>query len=591
MKRIKLGAFVAVMIGVIVAITVASSQSAQSMINRPEPKDGSSLAKTWPIAKSGQALVAAGTKEAVDAGIAIINQGGTAMDAAVAIQATLSLTEPQSSGIGGGAFMLYYDAKTKKTTVYYGRETAPMSTGPERFLKDDKSVMTYAEAVTGGRATGVPGAMHMLEHGHNDHGKLSWKRLFDEPIRLARDGYFISNRTARFLQSTRYPQSASADLKAHFSDGQGGLKKAGDFHTNPEMARTLGLMANNGMSVFREGPLAQAIVARVNEAPYPGGMTIDDLKSYRVKTSEPVCVIYRVVYRVCSALPPSGGVSVLHALKIVERFPVNSWGPKDVRSWQVILEAERRMYADRDQYMADPDFVSVPVQGLLADDYIAARASEISLDTAMPAPKFGMPKDAPLLGKDKTSEGHGTTHFVVVDKVGNAVSMTTTVESIFGSGRMVGGFFLNNQLTDFSWSPMNGEAPAANAAAGGKRPRSAMSPLMVFDQKGRLIAMMGSPGGQSILSYNLKTLVAMLDFNMGVQEAIDLSHIIAKGNSIRVEAGRMDKAIIEGLKDKGYKLDEVAGEESGLNGVKRLKKGSFEGGTDPRREGIVAVTP
>jgi len=433
--------------------------------------------------------------------------------------------------------------------------------------------------------------MHMLEAGHKDHGKLAWQSLFVEPISLAQNGYFISNRTGRFLQSSRFPQSASPDLKAHFSDGQGGLKKAGDFHTNPEMAKTLGLIAAQGMQVYREGPLAEAIINRVNQEPYPGGMTIDDLRQYKVQTSGPVCVTYRTIYKVCSALPPSGGVSVLHALKIVERFELDKWGPKDVRSWQALLEAERRMYADRDQYMADPDFVTVPVQGLLDTDYIKARAGEINLDTAGEAPRFGMPKGAPNLGKDKTNEGHGTTHFVIIDKAGNAVSMTTTVESIFGSGRMVGGFFLNNQLTDFSWSPMNGEAPAANAVAGGKRPRSAMSPIMIFDQKGRLMAMIGSPGGQSILSYNLKTVVAMLDFQMGVQEAIDLSHIIARGNSIRVEAGRMDKAIIEGLKAKGYRLDEVQGEESGLNGVRRLADGRFEGGTDPRREGIVAVTP
>jgi gamma-glutamyltranspeptidase/glutathione hydrolase len=405
---------------------------------------------------------------------------------------------------------------------------------------------------------------------------------------LAEDGFIIPKRLGHNLQVRNFPQKHVADFQAYFSNGHGGLLAAGDRLKNPAYAATLRAIAAQGMQVFRNGEIAEAMVAKLNQDPLPGGMTLDDMASYKAKTSAPVCITYRATYRVCAPRPPSGGVSLLEALKMIEQYPVNSWGKDDPRSWQVLLEAERRMYADRDKYMADEDFVPVPTDGLLADDYIKGRNASIVLSKATPAPTFGIPKGAPKFLDDKTIEPGGTTHFVIVDSYGNALSMTTTVESLFGSGRMAGGFFLNNQITDFSWSPTTPDGlRAANGVEGGKRPRSAMSPSMIFDMKGKLIGMVGSPGGPSIIAYNLKTLVGVMDFGMTMPQAVSLGHIIARGEAIRVEQDRLDPKIIQGLKDMGYALQQVQGEESGVNGLLRDEHGDFVGGADPRRNGAI----
>lgn len=533
--------------------------------------------------------VVAAEPEAADAGMKVLKRGGTAIDAAIAIQATLSLVEPQSSGVGGGGFLLYYDAATGKTTVYNGREKAPASATPDRFLKPEGKPMSYPEAVTSGRATGVPGAMFALEKAHKDHGKLKWATLFDDPEQLATNGFIVSRRLGRYLQTGNFAQKSVPDAKAYFGTADGGYLKTGDTLKNPAYAATLKTIAKQGMNAYRKGPLADQIVAKVNTAPLPGDMTLNDLASYQPQVLEPICLPYRV-YIVCEAPPPAGGASVLQALKVMERFPLGEWGKDDGRAWAVMIEASRLSYADRDQYMADPDFVTVPVGGLLDPDYIAARAATITVGKAAPAPKYGVPRGAPKLASDKTLEPNGTSHFVVVDSFGNAVSMTTTVESIFGTGRMVGGFFLNNQLTDFSWSPVapNGNQ-AANAVAGGKRPRSAMSPAMLFDKDGKLVGLIGSPGGPSIVAYNIKTIMGVADFGLPLQDAINLPNVVARGDSIRVEASRMPDAIKASLRGMGYGLTEVQGEESGLNGLLRQADGSFKGGADPRRNGAIRI--
>ncbi len=360
---------------------------------------------------------------------------------------------------------------------------------------------------------------------------------------------------------------------------------------NPAFADTLRLVAAQRSDALRTGPLADALLARINADPLPGGMTAADLAAYQPRITEPVCQPFRS-YTVCEPPPPSGGVSVLEGLKIVEHFPLNRWGKDDPRSWAVLLEAERLMYADRDYYLGDPLFVKVPVAGLLDPAYIASRAATITVGKPSPAPVHGTPPGADIFVKDRTIEPGGTTHFVVMDKWGNAVTMTTTVENYFGSGRMVGGFFLNNQLTDFSFTPTAADGTkAANAVEPGKRPRSAMSPAMVFDSHHRLVALIGSPGGPRIVSYNLKTLVAALDFGLSMQDAIDLPNVVARGDSISIESDRMDPKVLAGLKAFGYRIDDPEGEPSGLNGMKRDKNGHWVGGKDPRRPTAIETLP
>lgn len=520
--------------------------------------------------------------------MAVLKRGGTAVDAAVAIQAALSLLEPQSSGIGGGAFLLNYDAQSGKVTAYNGRETAPASASGAMLLAEDGKVLPFASAVVSGRATGVPGAMFMLERAHHDHGRLPWRSLFSDSIRLAEQGFHIPPRLGRSLHSGPSPQMNSPDLRRYFGNGKGGLIRTGDLHRNPEYARTLRAIALNGMRAFREGPLAQSIVERVAEPPLAGGMVLADLQAYQPIVGDPVCQPYRVQVVVCVPPLPSGGVSVLQGLKLLERFPIDEWGKDDPRSWAVLIEVLRLVYADRDQYIGDPDFVPVPAAGLLSPTYAESRAATISVGRASQPPKPGRPEGAPDLPPGEAPEPGGTTHFVVVDKYGNAVSMTTSVESLFGTGRMVGGFFLNNQLTDFSFSPVGPDGrKAANAVEPGKRPRSAMSPVMVFDRNGKLIALVGSPGGPAIISYNLKALVGTLDWRLSMQDAIDLPNVVARGNAIRVEARRMSPSISSSLAAMGYDLTEVQGEESGLNGLLRQADGAFDDGVDPRRNGIV----
>lgn len=532
-------------------------------------------------------MVVAAEPDAAQAGMNVLRRGGTAIDAAVAIQATLSLVEPQSSGIGGGAFMLYYDASTGKVTAYNGREKAPSAANGERFLGDDGKPLSFSAAVVSGRATGVPGAMFMLERAQREHGRLPWSSLFGDPIALAEEGFTVPPRLGRAVRGSASSVKNTPDFRAYFSDGKGGLVRTGDRLKNPAYALTLREIARGGMDVFRGGPLASAIVNKVAEAPLPGGMTLEDLQSYQPEAGDAVCEPYRI-YIVCEPPPPSSGVSLLQALKILRNFPIDSWGRNDPRSWAALIEASRLMYADRDQYIGDPDFVPVPVKGLLDAGYNATRAATITIGIPSAAPGPGVPPGAPIFKDDHTIEPGGTTHFVVMDRYGNAVSMTTTVESGFGSGRMVGGFFLNNQLTDFSFSPVTADGlKAANAVEGGKRPRSAMSPAMVFDRRHGLIALVGSPGGPAIIAYNLKALVGILDWRLSMQEAIDLPNVVARGNSIRVEVSRMDPRIKAALKTMGYNLTEVQGEESGLNGLLRQEDGRFAGGADPRREGVV----
>ncbi len=545
---------------------------------------GCSTFAAKPPAADGPVMVAAANPLAVEAGLAVLKRGGSAVDAAVAVQAVLGLVEPQSSGLGGGAFLVHYDARTKTVTSYDGRETAPTGADAKMFLGPDGKPINFIQAVLSGRSTGAPGAIAMLHYAQKEHGALPWNSLFGDAERLATEGFTVSPRLAGMITSV-YPQSKTPDATAYFTKPDGKRYVAGDSLKNPAYAESLRRIAAEGPDGLLKGPLGAAIAAKVAEGPNPGTLTTADLAGYRPLKKTPVCAPYRQ-YQVCTAQPASSGVVLLQALKLLERTDIASRGPTDPVAWLQIAQAERLMYADRDRYIGDPDFVSVPVKGLLNDGYLDERAKLIG-GRLGPPPTAGVPPGARPRGPDSTVEPGGTTHFVVVDARGNVVSMTTTVESIFGSGRMVGGFFLNNQLTDFNFSPGDPDgAPAANAVAPGKRPRSSMAPVIVLDRDGRFVAAIGSPGGPSILSYNLKVLVGVLDWNLTMQQAIDLPNLIARGSSVGGEADRFAPGVVAGMAERGLTLRPGGGENSGLHGVIVREGGRLEGGADPRREGV-----
>ncbi|MBV9508669.1 MAG: gamma-glutamyltransferase family protein [Caulobacteraceae bacterium] len=529
------------------------------------------------------ALVAAANPLAVAAGLKVLRAGGSAVDAAVAIQAVLGLVEPQSSGIGGGGFMVYYDAKTRRVTAYDGRETAPRAASPGMFLDEDGKPLGYFDAVLSGRSTGAPGVVAMLALAHREHGSRPWRELFGDAEALADKGFVVSPRLADFIAGD-FGQAKAPDIAAYFTKPDGTRYAAGDVLRNPAYARTLRRLAEAGPRALYTGPIAADIVARVRAPPRPGGLTLADLAAYRPKESPALCRPYRV-YVVCTPRDPSGGSALLEALGLLQRTDIASRGPGDPKAWFEFIQATRLMYADRDRYNGDPGFVSVPTIGLLDPAYLKARAALIG-DVAGPAPAPGAPPGAFERGADHTAEPGGTSHFVVADAQGNVVSMTTSVESVFGDGRMVDGFILNNQLTDFSREPDDADgAPAANAAEPGKRPRSAMSPVIVLDGESRLVAALGSPGGPSIIAYNLKALVGLLDWKLTLQQAFALPNVIARGDRFDAEADRMDPQVVAGLAARGVRLSVGAGENSGLHGLV-VRPGGYEGAADPRREGV-----
>jgi gamma-glutamyltranspeptidase/glutathione hydrolase len=553
----------------------------------PPPASAAPPAASWfhrHRPHSQQAWVAAANPMAVDAGLEILGKGGKAIDAAVAIQTLLGLVEPQSSGIAGGAFLMYYDARTGHVTAFDGREKAPAGARADMFLDERGKPLPYVEAVRSGRSTGVPGVMAMLYTAQRKFGALPWKDLFDPAIRSASQGFKVPARLAMFLgEGSPFPPTN--EIRTLFSRPDGETLEEGDTFQNPEYAHTLQRIAQDGPRGLYEAPIAADLVRVTHQAPLPGTMTLKDLSTYRADATEPLCRPYRG-YSVCVPPPPSSGVSLLQMLSILERTDIATRNASDPQAWFLFAQASRLIYADRDRYVADPHFVPVPVERLLDPAYVRLRAQLIG-DRAGPAPP---PGDIALpRGRDRTSESAGTSHFVVVDADGDVVSMTTTVESIFGSGRAVGGFVLNNQLTDFSFLPTDGGRPAANAVQGGKRPRSSMSPIIVLDKTGDFVAALGSPGGNAILEYNAKTLVALLAWKMSLKQAIELPNLIARGDTFSGEIARFPPAVVAGLRERGIELKSGHAENSGLHGVVRLADGSYQGAADSRREGVARM--
>lgn len=518
--------------------------------------------------------------------MAVLRRGGSAVDAAIAIQAMLSLVEPQSSGIGGGAFMVFHDGKTRRLTVYDGRETAPAGATPDMFLDDSGRPIPFIQAVVSGRATGVPGAVAMLALAHGRHGELPWRELFGDARRVAADGFTISPRLGRFLTRS-YPQLSAPDADAYFRGPDGARLKTGDRLRNPAYAAFLGRLAAQGPDALYRGETADRIVAKTRSGPLAGTMTPADLAGYRPVVREPLCETWRV-YLLCTPPPPSSGVGLIQLMLLLERTDIGTRGPADPQAWFLFAEASRLMYADRDRYVGDPAFARVPVAGLLDPAYIADRARQIGQRAGAP-PAAGTPRGAPAAAPDATVEPVGTSHFIVGDARGNVVSMTSTVESIFGTGRMVDGFFLNNQMTDFSFVPRDAQGrPAANAVAPGKRPRSSMTPLIMLDRDGRFAGAMGSAGGNAILVYVGKSLLGAVAWGLPTQEAIALPNLVARGAAFQGEVDAFAPGVLEGLRDRGVVLRPGQGEDSGVHGV-IVRDGKLDGGYDPRREGRVLV--
>src|SRR6478672_2749623 len=516
---------------------------------------------------------------AARAGLNVLKRGGSAVDAAIAIQAMLSLVEPQSSGIGGGSFMTYFDAKTGKITVYDGREVAPAQAVSTMFLDASGTPLPFNTAVVSGRATGVPGAVKMLGVAHGDHGKLPWSSLFGDAERAADQGFIVSPRLEHMIHAD-FAENHAPDVIRYFSKPNGTLLNAGDRLVNKPYAEFLRRLAAQGPAALYSGSTAAKIVARTHDAPISGSMTMADLANYKPIKRNPVCGPFRV-YILCAPPPPSSGVGLIELMMILDRTDIASRNVNDPQAWYLFAEASRLMYADRDKYVGDPAFVRVPVAGLIDPAYVAQRAALIG-PTAGPPPAAGVPAEAPVpAGADKTLEPTGTSHLIVRDAAGNVVSMTTTVESIFGTGRMVDGFFLNNQLTDFSFSPVDDQGrPVANAVAPGKRPRSSMTPTILLTWDRQFAGAFGSAGGNAILAYVGKSILASAGWRMSMPQALAAPNLVARGPNFWGEIDKFPPQVLEGLRQRGINLQPGQGEDSGMGGV-LIKEGRVDGAADP----------
>lgn len=540
-------------------------------------------------------MVSAAHPLASAAGLEMLEQGGSAVDAAIAVQLVLTLVEPQSSGIGGGAFLVYWNEDERRVETWDGRETAPASVTPQHFLKPDGTPMSFFEAVVGGHAVGVPGVVAMLASAHEEHGRLAWADLFEPAIRLAEEGFEVTPRLNKLINwSPALPRMPVVN-EYFFQPGQKDEEgnpvplDVGMLLTNPAYAKTLRALAEGGPDVFYTGEIAEQILKAVNSAPVnPGGMTADDLAAYKPVKRDPVCAAYRT-YTLCGAPPPtSGSTTVLQIMGLLESFYMQNAEPQSADAIHLISEASRLAYADRNKYLADPDFVDVPLEGMLERSYLRLRSRQIHPDqtsTSEPLAAGRPAGSSASLAPSAPKPAHSTSHFVVRDDWGDVVSMTTSIEAPFGSHLMAGGFLLNNQLTDFSFRPSADGKPIANRPEAGKRPRSSMSPMIVLDENGDFYAAIGSPGGSRIIAFVAQSLVGILDWDMTVQEAIDMPRHVHRNTTLELEENTYIGTLADGLRARGHKV-EVKEITSGLHGL-RIVDGELEGGADPRREGVV----
>ncbi|NNJ74877.1 MAG: gamma-glutamyltransferase [Anderseniella sp.] len=551
-----------------------------------------------------KAMVATGNTHATDAAAAILAKGGSATDAAITAQLVLTLTEPQSSGIGGGLFMLHYQGDDTSITTFDGREKAPLNADETLFLKPDGKPLAWPDAALGGRPVGTPGVISALWKAHRKSGRLEWASLFEPAISLAENGFAVSPRLHAAIADANHLDTDDAAAAIYFlGDGDYGepdvAVPVGHILKNQPYADTLKLIAANGPDGFYKGPVAQSIVdaVRSNEV-NPGLMTLADLSAYEAIEREPVCAPYRV-YRVCGMGPPtSGGLTSLMILGLLEPYQMSSLDPGGLVAAHLFAQASRLAFADRNQYMADADFADVPVAGLLDRDYLRSRSRFINPVRDMGSATPGTPpgSDMESLAADAGLVENGTSHLAIVDMDGNAVSMTMSVERAFGARITAGGFVLNNQLTDFSFVPTRAGKRVANRVQAGKRPRSSMSPSLVLNDDGSLFAVVGSPGGSRIIGYTAHALLGLIDWQMPMQQAVSQLHVINRNGRTELEdtaegsdlAGTLNQfaRLAAPLADLGHTV-EVKPLTSGLHGIRILPDGRMDGGADPRREGTV----
>ncbi len=528
-------------------------------------------------------LVSAADPRAVEAGMAMLRQGGSATDAALATMIALTVIEPQSSGIGGGGFYVHGDAAGNVDTID-GREKAPAGATGDWFFGPDGKPLPFPQAQASGMSVGVPGNLRLAELAHREHGKLPWATLFKPAIALARDGFQITQRLHDALDSGRATGARDADGRALFYGADGEPLGVGTTVRNPALAATLERLASKGVESFYTGQQAAALAAEVAaDTPRPRPMSAGDLQSYQAKERRPVCGTYRS-YRICGMGPPSSGATTVYAiLKQLERFDLKAMGPNSPAFWHVFAESQRLAYADREKFSADADFIAVPVAGMIDPAYLAARGALISLDRTMPAPSAGPVPGALALADGDEPEEHGTSHFVTLDRWGGAVSYTSTIESGFGSGLVFGGFYLNNELTDFSNVPTVDGVQVANRVEGGKRPRSSMSPTLVYDSDGHLLIAVGAAGGATIPVQTAKNLIAMLDFGLAPSQALALPVMFSPAGTVYLEQGSSLGTIAPALRALGHAV-EMRELPLKANAAMRVG-GAWVGAADPRSEG------
>ena len=558
--------------------------SAKSTQEIREPEAATGLHKKQAV-NSEKYMIVAANPYASKAGLSMLEKGGSAVDAAIAAQLVLTLVEPQSSGIGGGTFMLYWHKSNKQLTSFDGRETAPAQASSDLFLNEQGKALPWREAVVGGKSVGVPGLLAAMHKAHQQFGVLPWKILFNPAISLAEQGFIVSPRLEKLLAMNFNPGiHILPEIKQYFSpDGQG--VKAGDRLKNPKLAKALNSIANQGIDVFYNGWLAKKIVEKVQHAMIsPGLLTLADMKNYQAKERPALCGPYHQ-YKICGMAPPSSGaVSVIQILAQLEQFNLSQYPANNIDATHLFTQSSRLAFADRGQYIADSDFVSVPVKGLLASDYIAKRTALIDIQKDMGKASAGEPNDSEALADDNAIEKPSTSHLVVVDKQGNAVSMTSSIENGFGSALMVEGFILNNQLTDFSFDSKRNGLLVANRVQPLKRPRSSMAPTMVFNADNSLRLVIGSPGGSRIINYVAHTIIGVLDWQLNIQQAINMPKVTNRNFVTSLELGTDITSLKPALEARGHKV-KIRSMNSGLHGIELTKEGLI-GGADPRREGL-----
>ena len=529
-------------------------------------------------------MVVAANPFASWAGKNILAKGGSAIDAAVAVQAMLTLVEPQSSGIGGGAFILYWDNKAKKLITIDGRETAPEAARPDLFMQG-KEPMASRDAVVGGTSIDVPGVLKALDMAHKEYGKLPWNSLFNDTIDKATEGFKVSDRLSKLLAAEIHPGLKQFRSSSVYFYPEGKPLAKDSLKKNSALARTLMTIANEGADSFYLGDLAKKMAGAVQfTITNPGILTEQDFAQYTAVKRSPVCGPYKE-FKICGMPPPSsGGVNVLQILRMLEPFELARYPANDPQALHLFTQASRLAFADRDMFIADPDFSRLPFAALINQSYLSDRAKLIDAKKDMGSAYAGQPFPLLNVGSDDAYELPNTSHFSIVDKEGNAVSMTTSIEFAFGSGVFVDGFLLNNQMTDFSLNPYQYNRPVLNRVEPRKRPRSAMSPTMVFDKNGELVLLLGSPGGSRIINYVAQTLIAVLDWKLDIQQAINLPHITNRNDYTALEKDTAAELLAPALRAKGHDV-KIIDLNSGLHGI-QIQDGLLIGGADPRREGV-----